>query len=307
MRPESEAAAVAGWRAGSGTYWVDVSGGRPEEVKAWLAGLGLDPGLLDLLRIGENETKILPLDASVFVAYPIVSRGEAGVPAYFGCLCLERLVITLDATPDEPSMPVESSVASLKLPEGTTAGVVCALALLHSARLRGRVVTLRGKEDVLDERMDSDPGAVSLAEILSLKRPVLGLGGVLDEELAVFEVLKAINKPALALTRLAERFQIVIETTRATDRDLDRLDRRLSALQRRYESAQQDKMNRRLGLLTVLSAIFMPLTLITGIYGMNFDRMPELHYRYGYPAALGAMALIAGGLYWYFRSRWWQK
>ena len=62
--------------------------------------------------------------------------------------------------------------------------------------------------------------------------------------------------------------------------------------------------NRRLGTLTVLSAIFMPLTLIAGIYGMNFEAMPELRWRYGYPAALGAMALVAAGLGWYFRTRW---
>ena len=124
---------------------------------------------------------------------------------------------------------------------------------------------LRRESDATVERMDPDPEAVSLAEILALKRRVLALGDVLDEQLAVLEVLKASDKPALPLNRLAEPFQIVVETTRATDRDIDRLDRRVSDLQQRYESAQQDKMNRRLALLTILSAIFMPLTLFTGI------------------------------------------
>ena len=100
---------------------------------------------------------------------------------------------------------------------------------------------------------------------------------------------------------------MAIEITRATDRDIDRLDRRASDLQARYESAQQDLVNRRLGLLTALSTIFMPLTLLAGIYGMNFDVMPELHYRYGYPLTLAAMALIAGGLFWIVRSRWWPR
>ena len=99
----------------------------------------------------------------------------------------------------------------------------------------------------------------------------------------------------------------MVETTRATDRDIDRLHRRVSDLQQRYESAQQAETSRRLGLLTILSAIFMPLTLLDGIWGMNFDVMPELHYRYGYPVALGLMALVAGGLHWYFRSRGWLK
>ena len=154
-----------------------------------------------------------------------------------------------------------------------------------SAGLRRYVAGLRAKGDGLTVRMDPDPEAVSMEEILALKRRVLTLAGVVDEELAA----------------------AAIENTRATDRDIDRLDRRVGDLQHRYEAAQQEKTNRRLGLLTVLSAIFMPLTFIAGIYGMNFENMPELHWRYGYFIVLGAMVLIAGGLGWYFRSRWWPK
>ena len=51
MRPEAEATALAGWRAGAGPYWIDIGGGGPEDVTVWLAGLGLEPGLLDLLHI----------------------------------------------------------------------------------------------------------------------------------------------------------------------------------------------------------------------------------------------------------------
>jgi len=67
----------------------------------------------------------------------------------------------------------------------------------------------------------------------------------------------------------------------------------------------QDRTNSRLRLLTILSAIFMPLTLIAGIYGMNFKHMPELSWRYGYPAAVGAMLLLAVGLMLYFYRRGW--
>jgi magnesium transporter len=63
--------------------------------------------------------------------------------------------------------------------------------------------------------------------------------------------------------------------------------------------------------LTVIATIFIPLSFIAGLYGMNFDRqasawnMPELHWRFGYPFALGLMAAVAGGLLWFFwRRRW---
>ncbi len=307
LRPVAEETAVAGWREGAGNWWIDVGWDRPEDLSAWLIGLGLAPGLVEELQIGDAETKILPLTDSVYVAYPVMPAEDARTPFRFGYLCLDRLVITMHEQPEGYPGLDEDRITKHKIREATTVGVVCTLAVTHSMRLRRYVAKLRGKGDALAGRMDPDPEAVPLAEILALKHRVLALGTVVDEELAVLEVLKVSDHPALPLGRHAIAFQAAIENTRATDRDIDRLDRRVSDLQHRYEAAQQDKTNRRLGLLTVLSAIFMPLTLIVGIYGMNFEFMPELHWRFGYFVVLGAMALIAGGLFWYFRSRWWPK
>jgi magnesium transporter len=57
--------------------------------------------------------------------------------------------------------------------------------------------------------------------------------------------------------------------------------------------------------LTIVSTIFMPLTLVVGIYGMNFVNMPELHWPWGYPLVLLAMAGMAVGMLAYFRKRGW--
>jgi magnesium transporter len=78
-----------------------------------------------------------------------------------------------------------------------------------------------------------------------------------------------------------------------------------------YLSAVSNRMNLTIRLLTVISTIFIPLTFIAGIYGMNFDpnsspwNMPELRWRYGYPLALGLMAALGCGLLFYFwRAGW---
>lgn len=57
--------------------------------------------------------------------------------------------------------------------------------------------------------------------------------------------------------------------------------------------------------LTVITAIFVPLTFIAGIYGMNFGHMPELDYRYGYFIVMGVMLTIGVGLLWWFRRVKW--
>ncbi|MNP44855.1 Magnesium transport protein CorA [compost metagenome] len=56
---------------------------------------------------------------------------------------------------------------------------------------------------------------------------------------------------------------------------------------------------------TAITTIFIPLTLITGIYGMNFDNMPEIHWKYGYYVVLGVMIALGAGMYYLFRKRDW--
>lgn len=73
-----------------------------------------------------------------------------------------------------------------------------------------------------------------------------------------------------------------------------------------YLSSVSNRLNVVMKQLTVVATIFMPLTLISGIYGMNFQYFPELHWRYGYQTVLIAMGLIAAGMIITFRRRgWW--
>lgn len=72
-----------------------------------------------------------------------------------------------------------------------------------------------------------------------------------------------------------------------------------------YHAETANRMNNALRLLAVISTIFMPLTFIAGIYGMNFDYMPELRMRYGYFWVLGIMFLLMVGMLAYFKRKRW--
>ena len=72
-----------------------------------------------------------------------------------------------------------------------------------------------------------------------------------------------------------------------------------------FFSAQTHKMNEIMKTLTIVSAIFIPLTFIVGVYGMNFENLPELKYQYGYHAVMGFMFLIVIGMIIYFKKRRW--
>jgi magnesium transporter len=78
-----------------------------------------------------------------------------------------------------------------------------------------------------------------------------------------------------------------------------------------YMSAVSNRINETMRVLTIIATIFIPITFIASIFGMNFDpgaspwNMPELRWRWGYPVALCSMALTAAGMGWYFYRRGW--
>ncbi len=120
----------------------------------------------------------------------------------------------------------------------------------------------------------------------------------------------------------ADDEEIVSEETRTYLRDchdhiiqvLDILEtyrERASGMIDIYLSSVSNKLNEVMQVLTIIATIFIPLSFIASVYGMNFDtavspwNMPELHWAYGYPFALGLMAATAGGLLLWFRRKGW--
>lgn len=72
-----------------------------------------------------------------------------------------------------------------------------------------------------------------------------------------------------------------------------------------HMSVMSNKMNEIMKVLTIIATIFIPLTFIVGVYGMNFDNMPELHYKYGYFILVGVMVFIFLLMLVYFRKKKW--
>jgi len=79
----------------------------------------------------------------------------------------------------------------------------------------------------------------------------------------------------------------------------------VSGLMDLYLSSVSNRMNEIMKVLTIMASIFIPLTFLAGIYGMNFETMPELGFRWAYPALLGVMAVMAVGLVVFFKKRGW--
>ena len=102
------------------------------------------------------------------------------------------------------------------------------------------------------------------------------------------------------------RLQYILRRLNRLQEETQMLREYASQVSSEYQAQVDLGQNRIMKLLTIVTTIFMPLSLIAGWYGMNFVNMPELHWAYGYPAVIALSALIVGGCIFYFKKkRYW--
>jgi len=100
-------------------------------------------------------------------------------------------------------------------------------------------------------------------------------------------------------------FSDLMKTILILKESLNKIEERLNSLHDHYLLTLQDKSNKRINFLTIIQAIFVPLTLLAGIYGMNFQNMPELEFQYGYYIFLGVIVVFVIGFLRYFHKNGW--
>ena len=167
--------------------------------------------------------------------------------------------------------------------------------------------------DDFDDRIDrleaeiftaKQPNNQILSDIMDLKRSVLRLRRISVKQMDV----------VLRMSR--GEFHLIPEEMRPFSRDIhDHLVRVVDLAENyrdlitgsleAYLSVVSNRLNEIMKVLTIFSAIMLPLTFIAGVYGMNFDNMPELHSRYGYYATWGLMIVVALIMLFFFWRRGW--
>ncbi len=160
------------------------------------------------------------------------------------------------------------------------------------------------KIETLEEILISDPKPETLHEIHGLKREMIFLRkGVwpLREVISGLGRVESrlINKTTKIYLRDVYDHTIQVIDTVETYRDM------VSGMLDTYLSSVSNRMNEVMKVLTIIATIFIPLTFIAGIYGMNFRYMPELEWAWGYYAVWAVMAVIGVSMFMYFRRKRW--
>ena len=185
------------------------------------------------------------------------------------------------------------------------------LYILLDAVMENFYITIENEEDKIEGLIDltkesADPIILERIEkhrdnfnflkrsIIPLRDSLYEIKSIKDDD--VFNAIAAEN-----FTFFARLHQKSLELLEQIESDMGSLE----SASNFFFSAQTHKMNEIMKTLTVVSAIFIPLTFIVGVYGMNFKYMPELEYEHGYYTIVGIMFLIVFGMLFYFKKRRW--
>lgn len=164
-------------------------------------------------------------------------------------------------------------------------------------RIDNRIEAL--EEDILMHTKKSH-----LNEIIGLRSEILWLKKVLGPQR---DVIATLNKKDLKLIddQLQKYFSDIYENALKIAESFDTYRDLMGNLREAYQSSVANRANEIMRVFTAITTIFMPLTFITGIYGMNFDFIPGLHLRMGSYILLGIMLLLGIGMFFIFRKKEW--
>jgi len=163
---------------------------------------------------------------------------------------------------------------------------------------------IEGKIDMLESDLVGDARPELLTQVFDLRRTVANLKRIATREREMLIQISRGDFPFIS-EKAQVYFKDVYDHLFRIVEVADNLRETLSVIIQVYVSMVSNQLNHTMRVLTLIATVMLPLTVITGIYGMNFDFMPELHWKFGYPLVLVAMLVVSVLMIAYFRRKKW--
>jgi len=305
-----EQPAPAGWPTGAldqlGESWFDVEDADPEELQQFLAPLNLHPLLLKRGLAPASEAGATSYGKALLVKFPIASDRQAAGPASLVFILQAPVLVTIRPGPLPALDDLIQSLTSQQASNLPHLVQIVYLVLDHFADLNVQAqIQVRDQIQRMAQTLAEDPGAVSTADLARLRWQVEQLISLIENQLYCVANLNACDHEALQEPHRKAYIQDLVSETEIAQRGIYRLEARVNDLYTDYQMAGSDRVEKRLRILTIISAITLPLGLITGLLGMNVGGLPGTTARYGFIVVVGLMVVIGAAEVWYFKRKGW--
>ncbi len=293
-----------------GILWVNVTGVHDVEMLRQIGEIfDIHPLTIEDIANTDQRPKFEDYEGYLFCVLNMILYDEKEQE-----LALEHLSIVTSSHyiisfQEEPGDVFDGVRARLRQNKGklrVTGSDMCMYALMD-AIVDGYFLALEKIGDGIETCEDNlfvSAEKIDLAEVHGFKREILDFRKSvwpLREEVASLEKSYSVLITRDTRVYLRDVYDHVIQVLDMIDSYINIL----GSIHDTYLSLSSNRMNEIMKVLTTIATIFNPLTFIVGIYGMNFDNMPELHWTYGYAVVWGVMIVVAIGLVAVFKkSRW---
>ncbi len=300
---------IATWQESNTlNIWVDLEGESDSIDEELLGGFGIHPlAIQDALR-PRHPPKMERFDDFLFILLRGLDADTSGID--FGVIQLslfigDRFLLTRHA---KPSTSVNWMIGKIKRGNAIAKERPGSLAIRLGNRLARRYVEilleLEPRLDEIEEQMFKQPDDKLLAELTGYKSQLRKLTRIANYHKQIATRLRDVGDSFIG-TELSHEIVDLYEQIERTE-SLAQLHYQISNdLTGGYLGMSSHQLNRVMQILTIITVIFVPLTFLAGIYGMNFENMPELSTRGGYFAVIAVMAVVAVCQLIYFRRKRW--
>jgi magnesium transporter len=291
---------------GEDDYWLEISAATPDELASRIKSYGLHPFMVeDILEPG-HSTLVDRYSEGVYVEFPTNLDHSRVAIAFLSIILTPHLITTIrrGEMPEIETL-LERLQHEVRMPFGRTIAVLYYILDHFIDKNTLAALKLRDRIGELEKAIVDDPDQLSISNVTEIKQQVRALTSIAEDQRYCVMSLMDIQSPALDFTNYKSYIHDLASNTEHVLRALGRSEKRVSDLERIFQLTVHDSSEKRLRILTIISAVFLPLTLITGFFGMNFRGMILLDWQYGLWLALAFMAMLLFGLSWYFYKQGW--
>jgi magnesium transporter len=304
-----DVAELASFRDRGGVLWVDVNGIHDPEIIGRIGGVfGLHPLLLEDVLNASQRPKLEEHGDHLFLVLRMLLPGPGDIVEMeqVSVVLGSHYVLTFQERARDTFDPVRRRLAEpgSRLRQQGADFVAYALVDTIVDQYFAVLERIGDRIEDLEDLVIESPDRETLTAVYDVKRTLAELRRVVWPLRDALGALARGDSPRVSAGTLPYLRDVVDHAIRTLD-TIETYRDTTATLIDMYMSSSSHRMNDVMRVLTVIATIFIPLTFIVGIYGMNFARMPELGWRWGYPAVWGVMLATVIGMLLFFRRRDW--
>jgi magnesium transporter len=290
--------------------WINIDGLHDHTLMQKIGDIfDLHPLLLEDIMNTDQRPKLEEFDNCLFLVLKMLrydKEKQVIIAEQLSMVLGRTFLLTFQEQPGDVFEPVRERIRKQKGRIRATGIDYLAYALVDTVIDNYIAIIERIGEQIedLDEEVLTNPKPVVMEKINTLKREMNYLRkSIRPLREAVIQLLKLDSKliKDKTIPFLRDLQDLIIHATEAIDMYREMLSDQLNI----YNSSISNRMNEIMKVLTIFAAIFIPLTFVAGIYGTNFEYLPELHYKYSYFILWGVMISVAIAMLSYFKRKDW--